>query len=620
MLLFMQPTPENCPGKREMTNFLNMQKYALLKEEVLAGIAQMSALEHLAGFPLDELGEKVRTNTLNLVVVGQFKRGKTCLINALMGVDLLPTGVVPLTSIVTVLTYGDALHIQVSFQDGTVITIDPRELVEYVTEPGNPKNLKEVKEVFVSYPSSYLKDGVRLVDTPGVGSVYLHNTDVAYQYLPNSDAALFLLSVEQPVSRAELDFLRDVQQYSDKIFFLLNKIDYVTDREIQESIAFTGRTIKEATGFEVKVYPTSAKLALEGKLEGSDELLERSRLPAFAEVLNTFLIEEKGNILLRSVINNLLRILSQARLQLELEWQSLICPVDELRQKLQALELKKEEILMEERDLEILLDGEMKRLIKVRLDEDLEAFKKELIPQMEQGFDAFCDDHQELSLKDLNDALEAYVLNQVEPAFSAWRIKEDDLLAKANQAICDRFTAKMNQIIDELLEYSSQLFAVPFSSVKAESLWTGETNFSYKLKDEPVGLDMLADSLAQVFPKYVSNRFQKLKSFLFKKANSVILSKRKRRMLELIEMQAGRLRHDFIARLSESKQRFQREMVRKMRSTVEGIGTAMEKGMRQRAQGEKELLLRQSALSAELPEMDALRDRLLTIKESLSPA
>ena len=599
---------------------MGMQKYAILKEEVLACIAQMSALEHLAGFPLDELTEKIRTNTLNLVVVGQFKRGKTCLINALMGVDLLPTGVVPLTSIVTVLSYGETLHIRVSFQDGTVIAIDPQELVEYVTEPGNPKNIKEVKEVFVSYPSPYLKDGVRLVDTPGVGSVYIHNTDVAYQYLPNSDAALFLLSVEQPVSKAELDFLKDVQQYSDKIFFLLNKIDYVTDREISESIAFTGRTIKEAAGLEVKVYPISAKLALEGKLEGSEELLERSRLPAFAEVLNSFLIEEKGKILLRSVINNLLRILSQARLQLELELQSLICPLDELKEKLQALENKKEEILMEERNFDILLEGEIKRLIKLRLDEDLEAFKKEIIPQMEQGFDAFHENHKDLSLKELNDALEAYVLSEVEPAFNAWRIKEDDALASANQAICDRFAAKMNGIIDELLEFSSQLFAVPFRSVKAESLWTGESNFSYKIKEEPVGLDMLADSLTQVFPKYLSNRFHKLKSYLFRKANSVILGKRKRRMLELIEMQAGRMRYDFIARLSDSKQKFHREMVRQMRLILEGIGTAMEKGMRQRAQGENELLLRQSALSQEMPEMDQLREKLLTIRESISRA
>ena len=65
-----------------------------------------------------------------------------------------------------------------------------------------------MQEVLITYPSPYLKDGVRLIDTPGVGSVYEHNTDVAYQYLPKSDAALFLLSVDQPVSKAELNFLK----------------------------------------------------------------------------------------------------------------------------------------------------------------------------------------------------------------------------------------------------------------------------------------------------------------------------------------------------------------------------------------------------------------------------
>ena len=237
---------------------------------------------------------------------------------------------------------------------------------------------------------------------------------------------------------------------------------------------------------------------------------------------------------------------------------------------------------------------------------------------MEEGFDAFYDDHKDLSLKDLNDALEAYVVNQVEPAFTAWRIKEDDSLAKAYQAICDRFAHKMNRIIDALLEFSSQLFAVPFSSVEAESVWTGESSFSYKLREEPVGLDLLAASLTQVFPQYVSNRFQKLKAYLFRKANSMIIRKRRQHMLEAIEMQAGRMRHDFIERLKGSKQKFHREMVSKMHSTLEGISTALEKGMKQRAQGEEELLQRQAVLAEELSGMDESREKLLKIRECVN--
>jgi hypothetical protein len=331
--------------------------------------------------------------------------------------------------------------------------------------------------------------------------------------------------------------------------------------------------------------------------------------------LSRFLVEEKGRILLLSVTSNLLRILSQARLHLELELQSLTCPLDELQQKLRILEEKKEEILLEERNLDILLDGEVNRLIKTRLDEDLDAFKREFVPEMERGFEVFRDNHEDLSLRDLNDALEAYVTDQVEPAFTAWRIKEDDKLAKANQAIYERFALKINRIVDALLEFSSQLFAVPFSSIEAESLWTGGSSFSYKLREEPVGLDMLADSLTQVFPKYVSNRFQKLKAYLFRKANSMIITKRKRHMLEIIEMQAGRMRHAFIERLTESKQKFRQEMVLKMRSTLDGISVALENGIKQRAQGEEELLQRRQVLSQELLQLNELGDELKHIRE-----
>ena len=98
----------------------------------------------------------------------------------------------------------------------------------------------------------------------------------------------------------------------------------------------------------------------------------------------------------------------------------------------------------------------------------------------------------------------------------------------------------------------------------------------------------------------------------------MILRKRKQHMLEMIEMQAGRIRHDFIARLSENKQQFHREMVRKMRSTLEGISTALENGMQQRAHGEKEVAQRQSDLSEELLKVDALREHLLTVREAIN--
>lgn len=313
-----------------------LDKYSHLKEELLRCIDSMSAIEGISECPCEELKEKIQNNVFNLVVLGQFKRGKTTLINALLGAEILPTAVVPLTSIATILTYGEALRVKVYFNDGRMTEIEPESLPQYVTEKGNPKNEKNVQEVIITYPSPYLKDGVRLIDTPGVGSIYQHNTDVAYQYLPKSDAALFLLSVDQPIGQAELDFLKDVKEYSNRIFSLQNKADYVDLEDLNESITFSKKIIEECMGREVKIFPLSAKFAIEGKLSGSKELLEKSYLPEFETKLNTFLMEEKGKVLLLSVSNTLLRVLSQAMFELELEMKSLTIPLDELKIKIEA--------------------------------------------------------------------------------------------------------------------------------------------------------------------------------------------------------------------------------------------------------------------------------------------
>ncbi len=271
------------------------QDYHQFKERLAHCLDALSAISSVASADCQELKERLCSNIFNLVVVGQFKRGKTCLINALLGADLLPVAVVPLTSIVTVLTYGETLRIEVLYNDGRTSAIWPEELTSYVTEMGNPKNARGVSEVVVQYPSAYLKEGVRLIDTPGVGSVYRHNTDVAYQYLPKSDAALFLLSVEQPASQAELDFLRDVHQYADRIFFLLNKIDYLSDQDLDQSIEFSRQVIEEALASNVKLFPISAKLALEGQLTGNQDMLQQSRLPGFARTPPPILDPGKGD-------------------------------------------------------------------------------------------------------------------------------------------------------------------------------------------------------------------------------------------------------------------------------------------------------------------------------------
>ncbi|MGD0886332.1 MAG: dynamin family protein [Thermodesulfovibrionales bacterium] len=580
-----------------------LSSYSQLKGELLSSIDEMLGIDAIRSRPCKELQEKIETNTFNLVVVGQFKRGKTSLINALLGADILPVAVVPLTSIVTIMKYGDALKIVVHFNDGRVAEIKTERLPEYVTERGNPKNEKDVSEVVITYPSPYLRGGVQIIDTPGVGSVYEHNTDVAYQYLPRSDAALFLLSVDQPLGKAELDFLKDVREYSNRIFFLLNKADYFCEADLGESMDFSVNVLRDAIGTEVRIFPVSAKLALEGKLSDAEDLVEKSLLPQFSEVLNNFLMEEKGKILLLSVTNNLLRILSQARFELDLEIKSLITPLEELKEKIQTFEERKKEVLAEKSDFDILLDGEIKKIMKNILDDDLNAYGHELRLKAEANLDEYYRENTGLSLKELRKHLEEHIISEVRQAVIAWRGAEDEKLAMTFETACKRFIIKSDEMVDSLLKFSSELFAIPYDAVKTEELWSAESRLYYKFTEQPVGLEIITSSLTLSLPKFIGEK--------------IVIRKMKEYLHRVITIQLCRIGSDFEQRLTKSKLDFKWEMLQRIEATIEGIGAAIKKGMSQRSKGEKEATERKNEVSDILTRLDTVKDRLMKLRDAL---
>jgi len=562
-----------------------------------------------------EWKHKLENNTFNLVAVGQFKRGKTCLINALLGANILPVSVVPLTSIVTIVVYGETACAKVFFKNGEKVDIPVESIHEYVTETGNPKNEKEVLEVVVLYPSPYLKDGVRLVDTPGVGSVYVHNTDVAYRYLPKSDAALFLLSTDQPVSSAEIGFLNDVREYAGRIFFLLNKTDYLSGPEVETSLLFAKETLEQVMGPDIRIFPISAKLALQAKIGQSSEALAGSGLPDFSEALGRFLVKEKGKVLIESVSKNLQKVLSRARLEAELEQKSLGAPVEQIRRKVAAFERRKEELIEERITFDALFSSEIERLIIGEMDRGIADLKGRLVSQMEEEFNLFYESKKDLSPKELNDALEKFVRDKIQEELTAWRELEDAQLSKSFDSICGRFASKVNGMTDSLLDFSSQLFSVPFETIEAESIRTSGSSFHYKLRGDAVGLDMLADSLTQVVPMYISGKwkFRRLRDWALRTANKIILGKRKRHMLEMIEMQAGRLRSDFMDRLNRSASLFRSRIIGNMDTVAGAIARAIESGIELRLRGEKEAALEQSRLAERLSAMELIKGKLSQI-------
>lgn len=586
-----------------MTDRSVMMKYSDHKGALQRCIDETIALDRVSLVALNELREKLKSEAFHLLVVGQFKRGKTSLVNALLGADLLPVAVVPLTSIVTILTYGETLRIEVHFQDGRRAEIGAERLTEFVTEKGNPRNVKQVGEVIIAYPSSYLTGGVRLIDTPGVGSVYQHNTDVAYRYLPKADAALFLLSVDQPLGRAELDFLKDVREYAHKIFFLLNKADYLDEKDLQESIEFSTTTLQEVMGPGVRIFPVSAKLALEGRRGGSEELLQRSLLPAFTAALDAFLMDEKGSVLLLSVTRALLRMLAQAKLETELELKSLALPLAELEEKTRAFEAKTAEVLRERQDFDLLLEGDTKRLLESTLDEDERKFRKDLIERELSHLHEQFARLKKLSPRQLRHTLERMVMDRVREGFSSWRSAEDTRLTEEFEVVCRRFADKINGTIDALVKFSSQLFECSYEPLRTDVLGRVPSRFSYKFRDEPVGIQIIASTLILALPRWLANR--------------KILKEAEAFLVRAVDMQVARISYDFSERIQKSKIGFKREMLQALDTTLEGIAGAIKKAAGQRSQGEEEVARRRKELTFDMDRVEGIRRELISLQTVL---
>ncbi|HUL60497.1 MAG TPA: dynamin family protein [Anaeromyxobacteraceae bacterium] len=184
-----------------------------------------------------ETAARVAEGRFYVACVGQFKRGKSTLLNALVGEPVLPTGVVPVTSAITVLRHGER-GARVRFQDGRTVDVGVEALPAYVTERENPENRKGVRAVEVFLPAPLLARGMCLVDTPGLGSASGGNAAVTREFVPHLDAALVVVGADPPVSGEEVAVAEDVAAHARHLLVVLNKADRVTDEERHEGARF----------------------------------------------------------------------------------------------------------------------------------------------------------------------------------------------------------------------------------------------------------------------------------------------------------------------------------------------------------------------------------------------
>jgi GTP-binding protein EngB required for normal cell division len=243
-----------------------------------------------------ELFSRLAEDRFNLVVVGRFSRGKSSLMNAVFGIDRLPTGIRPLTSVITTVTYGSKEKAVIRFAGLSIPEEIPlAKLPQYVTEQGNSGNYRRVTIAEVQLPVELLRRGFHFIDTPGLGSPIVENTRTTERFLPEADAFVLVTSFEGPLSEEEVRFLRTARQSGKAVFVVVNKLDMATPAEREEALGYLrGQLHGLLDGQGLGIFALSARDGLAAKQKGDQSLLAASGLPAFESELVRFLIDDKS--------------------------------------------------------------------------------------------------------------------------------------------------------------------------------------------------------------------------------------------------------------------------------------------------------------------------------------
>jgi len=187
---------------------------------------------------LKGIADRIKVDSFKVLVVGEFSTGKSTFINALLSNNILPTDDNETTATINIIRYGENPEIEIFFDDSPTqvhstherpksIKIAIEKLKDYTTSLTKESNelAQLIKEAIIKYPLDFCKDGVEIIDTPGLNSTIGYHEETTLNYLSNGHCAIILLKATQLFTKSELVYLKKFYRYFNKIFFVVNKID-----------------------------------------------------------------------------------------------------------------------------------------------------------------------------------------------------------------------------------------------------------------------------------------------------------------------------------------------------------------------------------------------------------
>ena len=525
-----------------------------------------TALSDLAaqGTPDDQdqiaaIRDRLASARLRVLVAGEAKRGKSTLVNALLGQAVLPVGVTPLTAVTTTVRYGDNPHVHVRFADGREERHPHAALDDLVTERGNPANRRGIASVTVYVDAPVLADGVELVDTPGTGSVFAWDTEAAHDALESMDAAVFVLTADPPVSASERDLLRRVAELSVTTFVVLNKADHLDEAGLAEAAGFTQRILSEVpgqadlAGTSGAVYPMSARAALRSAGDPG--------FAAFAADFAAYLKTSRTSDLRQSAAAQARRIAASLQDEVTLTRRAAQMRAGDAARRVEEFGARLAEVAVHSRDALAVVNAESGRLLFALNDAADEAARR-LRDDVGRRLGELLDGELRAASpagieRRGHERLAALVLDAV----STWREEHREQIEQGLARVDARLAGDLKAELDVLRGSAAELLDLALTVPEPGGRLTEDPHFLFSTGEDAGQTELLAGAIRRSLPGEIGRR--RAREYL------------RRTAAGLVDSQVGRARADLQYRLAEATRALVRVVEQRYTDGTERMSAAL---------------------------------------------
>ncbi|HXW89617.1 MAG TPA: dynamin family protein [Terriglobales bacterium] len=247
----------------------NLRDRLLRLEQAGAEVALLKKLEAIISerglvefrSSLSTILDRLADNSFEIAVFGRVSSGKSSLLNATLGTDVLPVGVTPITAVPTRIAYGEIPAVRVWFANRPPEQFPVSRLAGFVAEQSNPGNEKHVTRIVVQMSSPRLREGIVFVDTPGLGSLATRGAGETLAYLPRCDLGVVLIDAGATLTADDVRIVHALYEAGIPANILLSKADLLSPADRGQVIEYVKGHLRSELNLETQVHAVSAQAA-----------------------------------------------------------------------------------------------------------------------------------------------------------------------------------------------------------------------------------------------------------------------------------------------------------------------------------------------------------------------